>query len=464
MRGLRRRLGSSKRQRSGAVVAPETGLALTDDAGAAENTVASEVEGPGEPSRHPLVGAVARRDRFTFQDLVVEATTGIGARPARLVMTTLGTVLGIASLVVTVGFAQTAARQIASQFDAVAATQIVITPGDTQTRSGERVATATLPWDAPERVARLAGVEAAGLVGAVDVGELSITAVPVNDPSAAAVTSVPLIAATGGLLDAVRGTVVTGRLFDDGHDQRADRVAVLGARAADRLGIARIDRQPSIFIGDTAYAVIGIVDDMQRRPDLKDAVIIPISSAREDFEFTAPEELQVQIAPGAGPQIAEQAPIALAPDGPGEFSVIAPASGSDLSADVQADVNVVFLMLGAIALLAGGLAIANVTMLSVMERVGEIGLRRALGARRRQIAGQFMVESVVIGLLGGLIGSSLGVLAVVSVSLLQGWTPVIDPWIAVGAAVLGAVVGLAAGGLPARRAARIEPITALRGS
>jgi putative ABC transport system permease protein len=102
-------------------------------------------------------------------------------------------------------------------------------------------------------------------------------------------------------------------------------------------------------------------------------------------------------------------------------------------------------------------------MLSVMERIGEIGLRRALGATRRNIATQFMVESVVIGLLGGLIGSALGVFAVVIVSVVQGWTPIIDPWLAIGSALLGAVVGLAAGAFPARRASNIEPITALRG-
>ncbi|WP_309615989.1 ABC transporter permease [Salinibacterium sp.] len=407
--------------------------------------------------------SVARGDRFSVQDLIVEASYGIGARPARLVMTTLGTVLGIGSLVVTIGFAQTAAGQIARQFDAVAATQVVITPNTTQSANGTAVATARIPWDAAARVERLVGVERAGLITEVPLGELTVTAVPVNDPSAAATLSPAVVATSPELLDAVRGTVVTGRYFDAGHDRRADRVVVLGERAAERLGINRLDTQPAIFIGEISYTVIGIVNGMQRRPDMLDSVILPLGTARADFNVRAPDEVQIQIVIGAGSVVARQAPIAIDPNAPDSYSVQAPPTGSKLQKNVQADINVVFLILGAIALLAGGLGIANVTLLSVMERVGEIGLRRALGATRRQIAGQFMVESVVIGLLGGLIGSALGVFAVVIVALVQQWTPILDPAVAIGSALLGAVVGLAAGVYPALRASSIEPITALRG-
>ena len=111
----------------------------------------------------------------------------------------------------------------------------------------------------------------------------------------------------------------------------------------------------------------------------------------------------------------------------------------------------------------GGLGIANVTLLSVRERVGEIGLRRALGATKGQIGYQFLVESVVIGLLGGLIGSALGVFAVVAVSMAKEWTPILDTMVVIGAALLGGVIGLGAGTYPALKAAGIEPITALRG-
>ncbi|WP_229385830.1 ABC transporter permease [Microbacterium allomyrinae] len=409
-----------------------------------------------------LVPKVPHADRFTFADLLIEATADIGTRPARLVMTVMGTVLGIGALVATFGFAQTAAGQIARQFDAVAATQVVIEPASAQTAGGSSVATSRLPWDAAERAMRLVGVESAAMAGEVDLGDGTITAVPVNDPSAAAVAPPPLIAATAGIFEVAGADVATGRMFDSGHDARGDRVAVLGERAAERLGINRVDSQPSIFISGLAYAVIGIFEDPELRVDLLDAVVIPISTARADVALAAADELVIRIVPGAGPQVAEQAAIALDPGAPDAFDVSAPSGRSDLGQSVQADVNVVFLILGAIVLLAGGLGIANVTMLTVMERTPEIGLRRALGATGRQISGQFVIESVVIGLLGGLIGASIGVMAVVAVSLMQQWTPIVDPLVAIAGAVLGAVVGLVAGGIPARRAAKIEPVSALR--
>ena len=407
----------------------------------------------------------ARADRFRVRDLVREAAAGIDARPGRLFLTILGTVLGIASIVVTVGLAQTAGGQIQARFDAVSVTQAMAAPRTGQNRGGQQQAVVALPWDSDDRASRIAGVEAAGLIAAVNAGGARVTAVPVNDPSQPPPVSPPVFAATEGLLDAVRGVTTAGRFFDAGHDERADRVVVLGARAAERLGVSRVDRQPSIFIGDRSYAVIGIIDEVARRSDLLDGVILPMGTARTDFGLGAPEELHLRIAVGAGPVVGEQVPLALSPNSPETISMQVPPTGSAMRDGVQADLNTIFLALGGVALLIGGLGIANVTLLSVMERVGEIGLRRALGARRIDIGAQFMLESVTVGLLGGLIGSALGVAVVVVASALQPtpWTPILDLTVVFGAALGGGVIGLLAGIYPALKAASVEPIAALRG-
>lgn len=419
---------------------------------------------PAEQQESGLLSAVPSADRFSFIDLLIEATSDLGTRPGRLLMTLAGTILGIGALVATLGFAQTTAGQLAKQFDAFAATQVVASPATAQKADGNSVATASLPWDAVERMERLAGIEQAALISEVELREGTVTAVPVNDPSAARTAPPRVFAASAGLVDTLEGTVLHGRLFDDGHDQRHDRVAVLGSRLADRLGITRVDSQPSIFIDGLPYAVVGVFGDVQQRTELLDSVVISTGAARSDFGLGAPGEVQARIAIGAGPQVADQAALSLSPDEPERIDVAAPQGRSQLAGNVQADVNLIFVVLSVVVLLAGGVGIANVTMLSVMERTGEIGLRRAIGATRRQIAAQFVAESVIIGLLGGILGAAAGVFAVIGISLPQQWTPVINPLLACGGALLGALVGLVAGGFPARKATRIEPVAALRGS
>ena len=407
--------------------------------------------------------SVPRADRFGVADLVAEAAAGIGARPGRLVLTILGTVLGIASVVVTVGLAQTAAGQVNRQFDAVAATQALARPVTSMNMGGTQRALGTLPWDAPDRAERLNGVRSAALVSEVDATGLDVRAVPVNDPSAPRTASPPVMSTSAHAVEALGARVVQGRYFDAGHDARADRVVVLGAQAAERLGVTRVDRQPSIFIGERAYQVIGVVDGFARRTDLLTAVILPDGTARADLGLTAPQELHLHLAVAAGPVVAGQLPTALAPNAPETMEVQAPAGRSDVQKGVQADINAIFLALGGVALLIGGVGIANVTLLSVLERVGEIGLRRALGATRRQIGAQFMVESVVVGMLGGLVGAALGVAVVAIVSAVSQWTPILDLRMVAVAALSGGLIGLLAGLYPSLKAASIEPITALRG-
>jgi putative ABC transport system permease protein len=165
---------------------------------------------------------------------------------------------------------------------------------------------------------------------------------------------------------------------------------------------------------------------------------------------------------GAAQLIARQAPLALSPNDTDAVRVGAPASLQRSRDGVENDVNSLFLVLGIVTLVVGAIGIANVTLVTVLERVGEIGLRRAMGAARRHIAYQFLMESATMGLLGGIVGASVGVMVVVGVSLGRAWTPVLDAGVALAAPLLGTVVGLLAGVYPAVRAARLEPVDALR--
>ena len=392
------------------------------------------------------------------RDLAGEAIAGLLARPARVALTVLWTVIGVGALVATLGLSKTAANQIVGHFDALAATDIVVSPS---ARAGGAGA-AVLPWDAEARLVRLNGVAAAGTLSDIDVRGALARSVPINDPLAAGAIQLPMKAASPGLFRAVRAQLATGRLFDAGHSRRADRVLVLGPNAARRLGIARVDQQPAIFVGDRLYAVIGLLAGVRRQASLLGAAIMPEGTARREFGLRAPAFAQVETRIGAVDLIARQAPLALSPSDPGLLKVAAPPDPRQLRGAVKNDLNALFLLLGGVSLLVGAIGIANVTLVSVLERVGEIGLRRALGAGRRHIAAQFLLESTAMGLAGGLIGASLGTLVIVGVSASKTWTPVLDPWVPLGAPLLGALIGLASGTYPSLRAASLEPVEALR--
>jgi macrolide transport system ATP-binding/permease protein len=223
-----------------------------------------------------------------------------------------------------------------------------------------------------------------------------------------------------------------------------------------------VEQLPAIAIGDHIYLVIGILRGVGRQPELLGSVIIPEGTARHDFGLAGPGSVVVETRIGATSLIARQTPLALRPDNPLVLRIEFPPEPQRVRDAVQSDLNVMFLLLGGLSLVVGAIGIGNIMLVSVIERTGEIGLRRAIGATRGHIAAQFLLESTSLGIIGGILGASVGILAVVAVAAYQVWTPVLDPAAPFLAPLVGGVIGLVSGTYPALRAARLEPVEALR--
>ncbi|MFM9446396.1 ABC transporter permease [Streptomyces acidiscabies] len=397
--------------------------------------------------------------RLDWRDLFAEALSGVSQRPARSALTSLGTVLGVGAFVAVLGLTATASAQIDDRFNALTATEVTLQDAAAERDPGG--GTAFGP-DAEQLITRVNGVRAGGVLW------------PVKLPAGQQVTGSPLVggvhadttvyAASPEALDAAHLTLTQGRLYDRRLSERREPVVVVGETVARRLGITSLDTDPAVFIGDRSFTVTGIASDAERRPELLLSVMVPRTTAEALWGPPAEGSATMLVATrlGAAGQVAREAPVAVRADHPEYVRAVAPPDPRTLRSSVGDDLAQLFLALAGICLVIGAVGIANTTLVAVLERTAEIGLRRALGARRHHVTLQFLTESGALGALGGLVGTSVGVLVVITVSLARTWSPVVHPLVVASAPLIGLVTGLLAGLYPASRAARVEPVEALR--
>jgi putative ABC transport system permease protein len=395
--------------------------------------------------------ATLASSRLRPADVLRVGTIGLRSRRLRTTLTALGIAIGIAAMVAVVGISSSSRADLLAELDSLGTDLLRVAPG--RSAFGEST---TLPESSRATAERVGPVTAAA--GVTNVS----TTVRRNDLIDESVTGgIRVAAADLGVLDAVSGDLADGR-FLDAASSRLPAV-VLGADAAERLGITDVDDGARVWLGGEWFAVIGILEPTPLAPDLDSSALIGYPVAEELFgTTTSPSTLYVRTDPDQVENVRAVLARSVDPESPDEVDVSRPSDALEARAATDVALRNLLLALGAVALVVGGVGITNVMVISVLERRGEIGVRRALGARRAHIATQFLAEAGVLAALGGVAGVAMGSAVTAIYARSQDWrVDVPVPALAAGAGIALAV-GLLAGVSPAVRAARLDPAEALR--
>ncbi len=406
---------------------------------------------PPHPAASPAAPSAVR---LRPADLAALASIGLATRKLRATLSGLGIAIGVAAIVAVLGLAASSQAALLAKIARLGTNLLTVANG--QTYSG---GPAELPDAAPAMIARLPGVTAVqdtGVISGVNAYESPL--IPRIETNALSVQAASL-----GLPSVAGARIAQGTFLNAATAQ--EPVAVLGATTAQLLGINRIRPGERIQIGGLWFYVTGILGPAVYAPEIDSAVLVGFPAAEHYLHFDGhPSEIYVRTTPdnqGVTRRVDRRLAAQANPENPSQVDVSQPSDALTAQADAKGALDTLFLGLGAVALLVGAIGVANVMVISVLERRSEIGLRRALGATRGQIRAQFLAEAVLLSLAGGAAGVILGVIITSVYGRAHGETILIPFQAWTGGLCAALLIGALAGLLPAIRAARLSPTQAL---
>jgi putative ABC transport system permease protein len=389
--------------------------------------------------------------RLRPADLARLAGVGLRTRKLRASLSALGIAIGVAAIVAVLGLSSSSSAGLLAEIRALGTNLLTVING--QTLFG---GTAQLPYASPAMISRLSGVtdvQDTGTISNVDAYRNPL--IPSIDTNALTVDASSL-----GLPAAVGTSVAQGSYLNAATAR--EPVAVLGAAAAQRMGIDRVWPGERIWVDDLWFYVVGILKPAALAPAIDSSVLIGFPAAHTYLHYAGhPSTIYLRTFTSKVNSVDTLLAAQADPQNPSEVDVSQPSAALTAQADAQGAFNILFLGLGAVALLVGAVGVANIMVISVLERRSEIGLRRALGAARGHIRIQFLSEAIMLSLLGGVAGIILGAVATAIYASSKGWAIVIPPVAWAGGLGAALLIGAAAGLLPALRAARMSPTEAL---
>ncbi|MDX6453566.1 MAG: putative transport system permease protein [Gaiellaceae bacterium] len=384
-------------------------------------------------------------------DLARVASVGVRTRRLRAALSALGIAIGVAAIVAVLGLSSSSQAGLLSEIDRLGTNLLTVTNG--QSFSGD---TASLPVAAPAMIARIGPVLQVSQTGSTSANVFRSPLIPSVNTNALSVQAASL-----ELLPTVGATVAQGRYLNAATARLP--VVVLGAAAAERLGIGRVYSGERVWLGGQWFYVAGILTPATLAPEIDTSVLVGFAAAERYLGFDGhPTTVYVRSETSQVSAVQSVLAATANPEAPNEVNVSQPSATLQARAAAQGALNGLFLGLGAVSLLVGAVGVANIMVISVLERRSEIGLRRALGATKGHIRTQFLAEAVLLALLGGTVGVAGGAVATAIYATTKHWAIVIPTIAWAGGFGAALAIGAIAGLLPAIRAARLAPTEALR--